>query len=205
LPDYALRQWSSTVAVPESKLSPRALTAQVKEQQALDRRLAGHTFDEIAQQLGYASRSSAYRAVERALQRIRIQADQTAETLRALENARYDRLLRAIDAQVQQGDLAAIDRALRISKARRELWGLDVPTRVDAELSPAMQALIKHWESLEQPGTGPGGPALPIVEAWGEVLEERIALPEATDTPTTFDERGRSQFQWPTKNTESDG
>jgi chemotaxis protein histidine kinase CheA len=206
LPDYALRQWSRTVAVPESKLSPRALTAQVKEQQALDLRLAGHTFDGIAQQLGYASRSSAYRAVERALQRIRVQADQTAETLRALEDARYDRLLRAIEAQVQQGNLAAIDRALRISKARRELWGLDAPTRVDAELSPAMQALLSGWQALEQPVAEPSGDArMPVVNAWWEGLEERLALPEVTDTATTFDETGRSRFQWPTKNIESDG
>jgi hypothetical protein len=181
LRDYALRPWSRTVAVPESKLSPRALTAQVKEQQALDRRLAGHTFDAIAQQLGYASRSSAYRAVERALQRIRVQADQTAETLRALEDARYDRLLRAIEAQVQQGDLAAVDRALRISKARRELWGLDVPTRVDVELSPAMQALLSGWEAWPQPGAALVGEAhMQTLDAWWEEVGERRALGESS-------------------------
>jgi hypothetical protein len=169
---YALYQGSRTVAGPESKFSPRAVTAQVKEAQALDLRLAGHTYDIIATQIGYASRSSAYRAVERAFQRIRAHTDQTAEQLRQLEDARYDRMLQAIDAKVQQGDLAAIDRALRISKARRELWGppldratpqrrqlriskarrelwgLDAPTRIDTGVSPALAALIEQWQGL---------------------------------------------------------
>jgi hypothetical protein len=138
------------MAVPESQFSRRALTAQVKGQQALDLRLAGYTFDAIAQQLGYTSRSSAYRAVGRAFRRIRAGADQSAETLRALEDARYDRMLRAIDDKVQQGDLAAIDRALRISHARRELWGLDAPTRIDTGVSPAMAALLEQWRGLRQ-------------------------------------------------------
>jgi hypothetical protein len=148
------------VGGPESKFSRRALTAQVKEEQALDLRLAGHTFDVIAAQVGYASRSSAYRAVERAFQRIRAHTDQTAEQLRQLEDARYDRMLRAIDDKVQQGDPGAIDRALRISKARRDLWGLDAPTRIDTGVSPAMAALIEQWQGLRD-GPQPPSRALP--------------------------------------------
>jgi hypothetical protein len=138
------------MAGPESIFSRRALTAQVKEEQALDLRLAGYTYDVIAGQVGYASRSSAYRAVERAFHRIRAHADQTADQLRQLEDARYDRMLQAIDGKVQQGDLAAIDRALRISKARRELWGLDAPVQIEAEVSPAMATLILQWRGLRE-------------------------------------------------------
>jgi hypothetical protein len=148
------------MAVPESQFSRRALTAQVKEQQALDLRLAGHTFDAIAQQLGYTSRSGAYRAVGRAFRRIRAGADQSAETLRALEDARYDRMLRAIDDKVQQGDLAAVDRALRISQTRRELWGLDAPVQIQTEVSPGMAALLAQWQALRQPAA-PSREALP--------------------------------------------
>jgi hypothetical protein len=148
------------MAGPESKFSRRALTTQLKEEHALDLRLAGHTYDVIAAQVGYASRSSAYRAVERAFQRIRAHTDQTADQLRQLEDARYDRMLRAIDAKVQQGDLVAIDRALRVSQARRQLWGLDAPTRIDAGVSPAMAALLQQWQGLrEQPA--PTRQALP--------------------------------------------
>jgi len=149
------------VAGPESRFSPRSLTAQVKEEQALELRLGGYTFDVIAAQLGYASRSSAYRAVGRGLQRIRAQADETAETLRALEDARYDRMLRAIDDKVQQGDPGAIDRALRISKARRELWGLDAPVHIQAEISPAMAALLQQWQGLRDEPS-------PLPRAWQE-------------------------------------
>ena len=124
------------MAGPESTFSRRAVTAQVKEQQALELRLAGHTYDAIAAQVGYVSQRSAYRAVGRAFQRIRAHTDETAEQLRQLEDTRYDRMLRAIDEQVQQGDLSAIDRALRISIARRKLWGLDAPVQIQAESAP---------------------------------------------------------------------
>jgi hypothetical protein len=136
------------MAAPASKLSRWTIATQIKEQQALDLRLAGHTFDVIATQLGYTSRSSAYRAVGRALQRIRAHADQTAEQLRQLEDARYDRMPRAIDDKVQQGDVAAIDRGLRINKARRELWGLDAPVQIQACVSPSMERLIAGWQRL---------------------------------------------------------
>jgi hypothetical protein len=132
------------MAVPDSTFSRRALTSQVKEQHALDLRLAGHTYEVIAVRLGYASRSSAYRAVGRPFHRIRAHTDQTADQLRQLEDARYDRMLRADDDKIQRGDLAAIDRALRISKARRELWGLDAPVQIQAEVSPALAALLQQ-------------------------------------------------------------
>jgi hypothetical protein len=162
------------VAGPESKFSPRAVTAQVKEEHALDLRLAGHTFDVIAAQVGYASRSSAYRAVERAFQRIRAHTDQTAEQLRQLEDARYDRMLRAIDDQVQRGDLAAIDRALRISKARRELWGLDAPTRIDTGVSPALAALMEQWQGLRD---APQPPSRALPEQSYDVEAETVDEP----------------------------
>jgi hypothetical protein len=162
------------VVGPESKFSRRALTAQVKEEQALDLRLAGHTFDVIAAQIGYATRSSAYRAVSRALQRIRAHTDQTAEQLRQLEDARYDRMLRAIDDKVQQGDPGAIDRALRISKARRELWGLDAPTRIDTGVSPALAALIEQWEGLCD---APQAPSRALLEQSYDVEAETVDEP----------------------------
>ncbi len=158
------------MSVPESKLSPRVLAAQAKEAQALDLRLAGYTFDAIAAQLGYASRSSAYRAVSRGLQHIRGQADQTADQLRQLEDARYDRMLRAIDDKVQQGDVAAIDRALRISKARRELWGLDAPVQIQEEVSPVMARLMAEWQQLRDHPETP--PVLPPYDIEGETPDE---------------------------------
>lgn len=179
---YAVHQGSRTVAGPESTFSPRAVTTQVKEQQALELRLGGYTYDAIAAQVGYVSRSSAYRAVGRAFQRIRAQADETAETLRALEDARYDRMLRAIDAKVQQGDLGAIDRALRISKARRELWGLDAPVQIQAEVSPALQALYHQWQQLRDVPP-PSRHALRSAEADEDPIDaetlplERVRLP----------------------------
>ena len=53
----------------ESKLSPRRIGAVQKQQQALEMRIAGHNWQEIADTLGYSDHSGAFRAVESALQK----------------------------------------------------------------------------------------------------------------------------------------
>ena len=55
--------------MPESKLSPRRIAAVEKQGQALELRMAGRTWREIAEALGYASHSGAIEAVRVALQK----------------------------------------------------------------------------------------------------------------------------------------
>jgi len=63
-----------------------------REAQALKLRLQGKSFDEIASLLGYASRSGAYKAYSRALDRL--PSDVETEWYLALD--RYDALIRAL-------------------------------------------------------------------------------------------------------------
>jgi len=51
----------------ESKSSKRRIEAKEKQKQALQLRMAGITFDEIAERLGYAQKSGAFHAVAKAL------------------------------------------------------------------------------------------------------------------------------------------
>jgi len=111
--------------------SGRRIQAAQRELEAIQLRLAGATFAQIAEKVGYRGPQGAQSAVKRGLARIRGKAEEIAEVLRGVEDSRYDRILRAIDPQVRQGHLGAVDRALRVSKARRELWGLDAPTKTD--------------------------------------------------------------------------
>ena len=111
--------------------SGRRIQAAQRELEAIQLRLAGATYAQIAKGVGYRGPSGAQAAVKRGLKRIRGKAEEIAEVLRGVEDSRYDRILRAIDPQVRQGHLGAVDRALRVSKARRELWGLDAPTKTD--------------------------------------------------------------------------
>ena len=106
--------------------SPRIIADKEKAQQAVRLRKAGVTYDQIAAQLGYASRSSARRAVVRLLQANTVEA---VGDLRTLEDGRLDDMLRAIYGAAVQGDLATIDRILRISERRAKLWGLDAAVK----------------------------------------------------------------------------
>src|SRR3990167_6389839 len=95
----------------ESKTSVRRLAAIAKQQQALELRKAGATFDTIAQSLGYASPAGAYAAIESALKRT---LQEPADQLRRIEMERLNAMLLSIWPSVRQGNYGAIDRALRI-------------------------------------------------------------------------------------------
>mgnify|MGYP003667893732 CR=1 FL=1 len=53
----------------ESKTSPRRIQAVFKQRQALELRMAGRNYDEIAEALGYAGHTSALAAVNKALEK----------------------------------------------------------------------------------------------------------------------------------------
>lgn len=64
-----------------------------KQRQAMQLRIAGLTLEEIAARLGYATASGAYQAIQAGL-RNGVRA--TADELRELQSARFERLLRAV-------------------------------------------------------------------------------------------------------------
>ena len=87
-------------------------------------RMVGLTFDDIAEQTGYADRSGAKRAYDIALERWAVE---TVEQQRIVQTERLDDLWRRVFREIARGDLDQVDRALRIEKRRAELWGLDAP------------------------------------------------------------------------------
>jgi hypothetical protein len=130
-----------------ARTSARIVEGQQHQEQALQLRLAGLNFVTIAEQLGYADRAAAYKAVTAALGRV--VAEQRAETelLRQLEVARLDALHVAVWPAALAGDLPAVDRALRITEQRARLLGLNAPVRVEtrsaavADLDAALREL----------------------------------------------------------------
>jgi hypothetical protein len=112
----------------ESKTSPRMIKAREKEGRALELRLYGANYEGIAEQLGYADASGAYKAISRALDRLT--AEPSKEVLR-IELERLDRMLSAVLGQAVQGHLGSIDRVLKIMERRAKLLGLDAVTLVE--------------------------------------------------------------------------
>ena len=118
------------------------LKAKQRQAEALELRKAGLTYEEIAKRLGYGSRTAAYTAVKRALTELAEETSASAEQLRELENSRLDRLHTIVWAQATQNrDLAAVDRAVRISERRAKLFGLDLNEQRQADAAQAQAAI----------------------------------------------------------------
>ncbi len=111
-----------------SRTSARTLRARQHEQQALELRLGGASYARIGEALGMTA-GGAWKAVDRLMARQDAQCEETADKLRRLEAARCDRLLVGVWPRALQGDVQAVREALRISKRRSELLGLDAPRR----------------------------------------------------------------------------
>ena len=93
----------------------------LRAQQCLDLRIQGHTYQYIADRLGYADRSGARRAIERLLDRTEFE---TVDEYRALESDRLDALHRAHWPAAMLGDVEATKLVVKISErlSRRMLW-----------------------------------------------------------------------------------
>jgi hypothetical protein len=86
-------------------------------------RAQGYSYADIAERLEYRDQSAARASVSAALYWT---LREPAEEVRMLELDRLDQLLVKLQPRLNQGELAAMDRALSISKRRAELLGLDV-------------------------------------------------------------------------------
>ncbi|MGX1483423.1 hypothetical protein RKD45_002499 [Streptomyces griseus] len=125
-------------------------------------RARGHTYQQIADELGWTSRGDAHHAVQRALEAT---VKEAAAEVRAIELDRLDTLYRAALAVLERQHvtvsngrvvslneepilddgpvLAAIDRLLKIQERRARLLGLDAPTKAAISITPDRLAAIE--------------------------------------------------------------
>ena len=114
----------------------RDLNAAQRVALALKLRAARMTYEEIAQKCGYENRGTAWRAVQRELQR-NISAN--VEEMRREELAMLDQLqaecyTRMKDKTHEKQMLFAVDRLLQISERRAKLLGLDAKTETKVDI-----------------------------------------------------------------------
>lgn len=101
-----------------------------RELKVLNLRLAGATWAEIAQAMGYAGPSSAYYTYQKAAERM---IRPKLEEYRDLELDRLDRLQRGLWKKAAGGDPRAVDSVLRIIDRRAKLLGLDAPQNINLQ------------------------------------------------------------------------
>ena len=113
-----------------STTSKRSVLAEERRVKCLEYRKAGLSYREIGHKLGIQY-SAAHRHVKKALSRLREDVHEQAEDLRTLELERMDKLFFLAYRAALDGDLSAIDKAIRVMERRAKLCGLDESTRME--------------------------------------------------------------------------
>jgi len=96
-------------------------------------RVAGATFQQIADKLDYANESGARAAFKRYVNRTK---DETlANEIRDLHKERLEVALLAIWPAVERGDLEAIKVMLKILERDAKMFGIDTPVKTEVEVT----------------------------------------------------------------------
>lgn len=110
----------------KAKTSGAVVVREDKTARAVELRTAGFSYPQIASMLNVCT-ATAFNYVSRAIERTRKEANETADQIRTVEVARLDRMLAVLTPLADEGDLAAMDRILKIQERRAAYLGLDAP------------------------------------------------------------------------------
>ena len=117
-----------------------------RQKEALRLRAYGFSFQQIAGELD-VGKTTAFKYYQDAITEARQENLALAESARDLELERCDIALRAIAAEVRSGNLAAIDRWIKIIERRSAILGIDASDR--AKLGEAMSSMSAQMMLLE--------------------------------------------------------
>lgn len=121
----------------------------------VDLRIKGHTFQSIADALGYANRDAAWRDWRRALELARAEADMDLSDARAFELARLDAVDRLAWVQAEAGELKALEVLLKVSDRRAKMLGLDQPITHTINFEDIDRAIAEYEQRLREAGIDP--------------------------------------------------
>jgi hypothetical protein len=113
---------------PDTPKPDKRITRTERKRKALELRMKGLGFKQIADELGWKSHSSAHDAVMSAL---RETLQEPADELRILEAERLNKLYEHTMNRIDKDNLWAVDRALKIMERRAGLLGLDMKPERD--------------------------------------------------------------------------
>lgn len=128
----------------------------VKQAKALQLRIAGHSYDTIAEQIGYASPQAASNAVNRALAK---QANENLKDFIKLQKRRYNYLLAGVFVTAldknDEKQISALNAVLSIMDNMNKVWGVDKMTggAVDSQvvmIDSESDAYIKELTEMAQ-------------------------------------------------------
>jgi hypothetical protein len=132
--------------------------ATIRRARAIKLRVEGNTYQQIADKLE-CSLYTAHTDVQAVLQERREQAAEDADQVRDVELERLDLGIALVVKQIGKGNLAAVDRLVKLTERRCKMLGLDAPERkllgYDGEHSPADVAkIVRDKFGTVGPGNG---------------------------------------------------
>lgn len=131
--------------MPTNKAEQRKFTATARQAEALKLRIAGMAFNDIANELGYQSKTGAFKAVQTGLKKT---LREPADELRTMEAERLDRMLAGLWGKAITGDTWSVDRVLAIMDRRAKLLGLDKPAERD--LSSEVAGFLSGVQTVKE-------------------------------------------------------
>ncbi len=121
------------------------LVASERKARAVELAHQGRSYDQIAQEVGYTNRGTAWRTVQRALKERSVSA---VDRYREEELARLDALQAASWPQAMQGSINAIRVVLKVMEQRARLLGLVSPDMATKEGNRTMLVLPQDEAEL---------------------------------------------------------
>ena len=132
---------------PDARVAAK-IEGDIRRRAATKLAVAGRTYEEIADELGYSSRQAAFRDVKRGLAPAAAALREEATHLIAVQLSRLELAASEVmkilgeyrpDGRAEDGTtvystaedqrLAAVDRLVKVSESTRKLLGLDAPTK----------------------------------------------------------------------------
>lgn len=98
--------------------------------EAMELRKSGKTYVQIGTELGISD-VAAYNLVRRAINRLDDATTEIADSVRRLELDRLDHMLEKLKPKLDNGNIKAIETAIKIQERRSKYLGLDAPEKKD--------------------------------------------------------------------------
>jgi len=111
---------------------PRRVTSLLRESEALRLRSLRMPYSAIGRRLKVDG-STAHRLVARGLERLKMECNELAETVREIDLLGLDEMQSRLVEKIEAGDCEAIRTAIKCQERRAKLLGLDAPTKTEGK------------------------------------------------------------------------